>query len=680
MIPAQQNEVPVSSSATTPSAHHEVTHDELANAIRALSMDAVQAANSGHPGMPMGMADVATVLFQDVLKFDPAAPAWPDRDRFILSAGHGSMLQYALMYLSGYEDITLDEIKQFRQLNARTAGHPEFGHARGIETTTGPLGQGLANGVGMALAERLLNARFGDDLVNHHTYVIAGDGCLMEGISQEAISFAGHLNLSKLVVLFDDNGISIDGPTSLSTSEDHTKRFEACGWNVTSINGHDPVQIAQALFSAKQSDKPTLIRCKTTIAKGAPTKAGTAASHGAPLGDEEIAGTREAMGWSHAPFEIPEEILTSWRHANDIGKPAHEAWAQRYEASSEKARFDAFLAGVNQAAVSEVVTALKKQLAESQPKEASRKSSQNVLDALHAKLDNLLGGSADLTGSNNTKAKEMAVVSAEHYEGSYIHYGIREHGMAAVMNGVALHGGFVPYGGTFLVFTDYCRPAIRLSALMQQQVIYVMTHDSIGLGEDGPTHQPIEHVASLRAMPNVNVFRPCDASETAECWELALKATDTPSILALSRQGLPHLRSQMSDENLCANGAYIMCEHSDDNPQAILLGTGSETHLCVEAAKALREKGMKVRVVSMPCWELFEAQEEAYKQEVLGDASILKVAIEAASGFGWERYIGRDGVFIGMDGFGASAPAPELYAHFGITAEAIVEAVEKKLT
>lgn len=659
----------------------DVTPKQMADAIRVLAMDAVQAANSGHPGMPMGMADVATVLFSDILKFDPKHPQWPDRDRFILSAGHGSMLLYALLYLTGYEDMTLDELKRFRQMHARTAGHPEFGEAAGIETTTGPLGQGLANAVGMAMAERALNAEFGDELVDHYTYCIVGDGCLMEGISQEAISLAGHLKLRKLIVLFDDNGISIDGPTSLSTSEDHLKRFEACGWGACRIDGHDPVAIAQAIYNAKASDQPSLIACETTIAKGAPTKAGTAASHGAPLGEEEIHGTREALQWPYAPFEIPEDILDAWRHTGDQGADDYQQWSQRFDASDQKDDFAARIAGELSDGWLEALRKLKLQLAVNQPKEATRKSSQNVLDAITPHLPMLLGGSADLTGSNNTKANDNPIFSAENYAGRYIHYGIREHAMASAMNGIALHGGFIPFGGTFLVFTDYCRPSIRLSALMKQRVIYVMTHDSIGLGEDGPTHQPVEHLASLRAMPNLQVFRPCDATETAECWALALGSPHTPSILALSRQNVPHLRAsnpKAKDTNMCAHGAYVLREEQGKH-QVTLIGTGTETHLCVQAAQQLNAAGIGARVVSMPCWELCEQQTESYREQVLGDEGVLRVACEAAIGFGWQRWIGENGMFIGMDSFGASAPAPELYEHFGITTDAIIKAVKDRI-
>ena len=651
-----------------------VSHDQLANAIRALAMDAVERAKSGHPGMPMGMADVATVLFTEFLNIDPEHPVWPNRDRFVLSAGHGSMLQYALHYLLGYEDMTLEQLKNFRQKGAITAGHPEYGHVQGVETTTGPLGQGIANAVGMALAERMMAAEFGNDLVNHYTYCIAGDGCLMEGISHEAASMAGHLKLNKLIVLFDDNGISIDGPTSLAVSEDTLARFRAYGWNTDAVDGHDASAIRAALQRAQTSDKPILIACKTTIGKGAPSKAGSASSHGSPLGEKEIEGARGNLNWPHAPFEIPADILAAWRSYGARARSDYNAWQKRFDASAKKEAFSARLAGDLGDAWVAALHALKRDIASKQPKEATRVSSQNALEALTPYIAALVGGSADLTGSNNTKTKTHKALSADDYSGRYIYYGVREHAMAAAMNGIALYGGFIPYGGTFLVFTDYCRPAIRLSALMQQRVIYVMTHDSIGLGEDGPTHQPVEHVASLRAIPNLQVFRPADASETAECWALALASANTPSILALSRQNVPSLRSAYTEENLCSYGAYVLCEHSAENPTVTLIGTGTELSLCVDAAKQLNAEGVATRVVSMPSWELFAKQPKAYQREVLGSGK--RIAVEAASGFGWQRWLGDDGVFIGMNGFGASAPAPELYEHFGITVAAIVKAAK----
>lgn len=650
-----------------------IAHSDMANAIRALSMDAVETANSGHPGMPMGMADVATVLFSEYLKFDPRHPGWPDRDRFILSAGHGSMLIYSLLYLTGYADMTLEEIKNFRALGAKTAGHPEFGHANGIETTTGPLGQGLANAVGMALSERLMNARFGDGLVDHKTYVIVGDGCLMEGISQEAITLAGHLQLNKLIVLWDDNKICIDGPTSLTISENTPKRFEAAGWNVQSVDGHDPDAISKALASAGNSKKPSFIACSTTIAFGAPTKAGTSASHGSPLGKSEIEGARKNLGWVHGEFEIPGDILAAWREVGKSGQKNFADWTKYLDSTDagRRSEFERLMAKELPANWNTEFDKFKKSLAETTPNEATRKSSENVLQVLTSAIPEMIGGSADLTGSNNTRTKVTAPVQANDFSGRYIYYGVREHAMAAVMNGIALHGEFIPYGGTFLVFTDYCRAGIRLSALMRQRVIYVMTHDSIGLGEDGPTHQPVEHLASLRAIPDLYVFRPADATETAECWALAL-SLNAPSVLSLSRQNLPAVRMEYMAENLCARGGYILSPSTVPNPPITIIATGSEVEIALAAQAKLAEKGIAAKVVSLPCWELFDAQPKSYREEVLGKDT-LKVAIEAAISFGWERYIGTDGIFIGMKGFGASAPAKELYKHFGITAEAVVQ-------
>ena len=650
-----------------------VTHHDMSNAISALAMDAVERAKSGHPGMPMGMADVATVLFTEFLRYDPKHPHWPDRDRFILSAGHGSMLQYALLYLTGYPDMTLDELKNFRQWGAKTAGHPEFGHATGIETTTGPLGQGIANSVGFAMAERALNAEFGDDLVNHTTYVIAGDGCLMEGISHEAASLAGHLKLNKLIVLWDDNQICIDGPTSMTVSDDQCARFAALGWNTQAIDGHDAAAIRAAIANAQKSDKPSLIACRTTIAKGAPTKAGKNSSHGSPLGADEIAGARKNLGWSAAPFEIPDDVLSAWRDAAAARASDYAAWEKRFAAADKRDDFAARMEGDLGEGWTQALNDFKKKLAEAQPKEATRVSSQNTLEVLVPQLPALLGGSADLTGSNNTKTKAMAAFDANNYAGRYVYYGVREHGMAAAMNGIALHGGFIPYGGTFLVFTDYCRPSIRLSALMQQRVIYVMTHDSIGLGEDGPTHQPVEHLAVLRAIPNLNVFRPADATETAECWQLAVATQETPSVLALTRQALPHLRNAYSPENLCARGAYVLREAKGGKPAVVLLATGSEVHLAVEAQAQFEAKGVATRVVSVPCMELFAQQTPEYRKQVLGTGA-KRIGIEAAIEQGWEKWLGDEGTFIGMTSFGASAPAEELYKRFGITVEAIVAA------
>ena len=644
---------------------------DMANAIRALAMDAVQQADSGHPGMPMGMADVATVLFSKFLKFDASEPNWPDRDRFILSAGHGSMLLYSLLHLTGYADMTLDELKNFRQLGSKTAGHPEYGHATGIETTTGPLGQGLGNSVGFAIAECLLAERFGRDLVDHFTYVIAGDGCLMEGVGQEAITLAGHLGLGRLIVLFDDNGISIDGATSLSTSEDHKKRFAAAGWHVLAVDGHDADAVTRAIRKARNvTDKPSLIACKTVIGYGAPTKAGTAATHGSPLGNDEIAGARQKLGWSHAPFDIPEAIFSAWRKIGTRGKSARRKWAKRLAtvAPEERNEFARRQRGDIPAAVGEAIAAFKTKAATDKPAWATRKSSQEVLEVINPVLPDTIGGSADLTGSNNTKTATLKPFSRDNASGRYVYYGIREHAMAAAMNGMALHGGVIPYGGTFLVFTDYCRGAIRLSALMGLRVIYVMTHDSIGLGEDGPTHQPVEHLAALRAIPNLRVLRPADAIETAECWQLALESHHTPSVIALTRQNLPTVRGA-GDENLCARGAYILAGEASAGVR--LIATGSEVQLALAARDLLAKEGVAAAVVSMPSWELFAAQDAMYQRTVLGDDGTIRVACEAASGFGWERWLGNRGAFVGMKGFGASAKATDLYKHFGITAEAI---------
>ena len=649
---------------------------QMANAIRALSIDAVEAAKSGHPGMPMGMADVATVLWSRFLKFDAADPRWPDRDRFILSAGHGSMLLYSLLHLTGQEGMGIEELKRFRQLHSPAAGHPEFGEHPGIETTTGPLGQGLATAVGFALAERMLAARFGKSLVDHRTWVVAGDGCLMEGISQEAIGLAGHLKLDKLCVLWDDNSISIDGGTDLSTSEDQLKRFTAAGWAVKKLDGHDPAQIAAALSWAMRSKKPTLLACKTIIGFGAPTKAGTAGSHGAPLGKDEAAAAKAALGWEAAPFEVPEAIGEAWRAAGARGATPRRGWLKRLARHNQRGEFERALSGKLPDSFHEAVAELKSGIAETRPKLATRQSSQKALEALVPALPELVGGSADLTGSNLTLVKGMGFVTPGNYAGRYIHYGIREHGMAAAMNGLALHGGVIPYGGTFFVFTDYMRPALRLAALMRQRVIHVLTHDSIGLGEDGPTHQPVEHLASLRAMPNVHMFRPADAMETAECWELAIRRTDGPSLLALSRQGLPTLRSDTA-ENRCARGGYVLAEATGGPRQATLIATGSEVALAMTARELLAADGIRAAVVSLPCWELFAAQDAGYREEVLGEAP--RVGIEAGVSFGWDRWLGPDGVFIGMHGFGASAPEGELYRHFGITAEATAAAVRKRL-
>jgi len=658
-------------------AHQDAPFRDMANAVRALAMDAVDKAKSGHPGMPMGMADVATVLFTQFMKIDPADPAWPDRDRFVLSAGHGSMLQYALHHLVGYADMGIEQIKNFRQSGSTTPGHPEYGHTLGIETTTGPLGQGLATAVGMALAERMLAARYGDALVDHHTYVIAGDGCLMEGISHEAIDFAGHLKLGKLVVLWDDNHISIDGATNLSTSTDQIRRFEAAGWNVARIDGHDEKQIAAAISEARvKTDKPWLIACRTTIGFGAPTRAGTSKAHGEPLGPEENAGARKNLGWESAPFVIPAEISAEWRRVSARGAAAHASWNKRLEASDKAAQFKQQIFGGVPQEIDAALRDLKQKQLTEKPKIATRKASEIALGAINGANEKTIGGSADLTHSNLTITKGMEPIRPDDFSGRYIHYGIREHLMGAAMNGLALHGGFIPYGGTFLVFSDYARGAIRLSALMRQQVIYVLTHDSIGLGEDGPTHQPVEHLAALRAMPNLLVFRPADAVETTECWQAALAHQDAPSVLALSRQALPALRLDETAANLCALGGYVLRE-TEGARDVTLIASGSEVETIVAAADLLAQQGVKAAVVSLPCWELFEQQSADYRRSVLGTAP--RIGVEAALRFGWDRWIGENGAFVGMSSFGASAPAPELFKHFGITAEAVVGAAKSLL-
>jgi transketolase len=652
----------------------------MANAIRALAMDAVEQAKSGHPGLPMGAADVATVLFTQFLKFDPAAPGWADRDRFVLSAGHGSMLLYALLYLTGYPEMTIEQIKRFRQLGSITAGHPEYGHTPGVETTTGPLGQGLATAVGMAIAERKMAAEFGAATVDHKTYVLASDGDLMEGISQEAIALAGHLKLSKLIVLFDDNGISIDGALSLSDSVDQVKRFEAAGWAASRIDGHDPQAIAAALEKAQSSDKPVMIACKTIIGFGAPTKAGKSSAHGSALGAEEIKGAREKLGWTSPPFEIPSDILSAWRKAGERGKPAHAEWTKRLAAldAAKRAEFTRRMAGdLPQAAFAAAVRAVKESLAAAPKEIATRTACEFALESLIPALPEMLGGSADLTGSNNTRTKSMQAITPTDFSGRYIHYGIREHGMAAAMNGMALHGGIIPFSGTFLVFSDYSRPAIRLGALMGLRVIHVMTHDSIGLGEDGPTHQPVEHLAALRAMPNLLVFRPCDAVETVECWQLALEAKHRPSVLALTRQNLPQLSRDFLENNRCAAGAYEIAA-AEDKAEVSIFASGSEVSIAVAGQKLLAARGVAARVVSVPSFELFAAQPDSVRRAVIGDAPV-KIGVEAAVRQGWDALIGSDGAFVGMNSFGASAPYKELYKHFGITAEAVAEAAMSKL-
>ncbi len=649
----------------------------MANAVRALAMDAVEQAGSGHPGMPMGMADVATVLFARHLKFDPECPEWPDRDRFVLSAGHGSMLLYALLHLTGYADFPLEQLQRFRQLGSRTAGHPEYGHGRGIDTTTGPLGQGLANAVGMALAERMLNARFGDRLVRHRTWVIAGDGCMMEGISHEAASLAGHLRLGRLTVLLDDNGISIDGPTSLAMSDDYPARFAALGWHTQSVDGHDADAVDRALTAAVADPRPSLVCCRTTIGIGAPTKAGTASAHGAPLGAEEIAGARTALDWPYAPFEIPDEIAAQWRKAGRRGREERLAWEARHAAGGATAQaLSEALAGDLPDGLGARLAGLVRNFSEAAPEWATRKASQAVLDELVEAVPELVGGSADLTGSNNTRGATQEAVTPGHYNGRYIHWGVRELGMAACMNGIALHGGLIPYGGTFLVFSDYARSALRLAALMGIRVIHVATHDSIGLGEDGPTHQPVEHLASLRAIPNLLVLRPADAVETAECWHLALEHATGPSIIALTRQGVPTVRTKTDPDCTARRGGYVL--RDAPRAEAVLIASGSEVSIAVAAAEILAGEGIPVRVVSLPCWELFAAQDPAYREQVLG-GELLRVGIEAATRFGWTRWLGPGGEFVGMTGFGASAPASDLFRHFGITAGAVAERVRTRL-
>lgn len=648
----------------------------MSNAIRALAMDAVEKANSGHPGMPMGMADVATVLFTKFMNFDAKHPEWADRDRFILSAGHGSMLQYALLYLLGYEKMTLDQIKNFRQLHAITAGHPEVMPSAGIEITTGPLGQGISTAPGFALAERILNARFGDDLVNHWTYVIASDGDLMEGISHEACALAGHLKLSKLVVLYDDNGISIDGPTSLSYSDDVTKRFESYHWDVQTVDGHDMAAIEHAIAHAKTTDKPSIIRCKTKIGFGAPTKENKSSSHGSPLGTDEIAGARKNLNWPHAPFEIPDDVLAAWRDAGRRGASNYAAWNERLDASANKGAFLKTMAGDVAKDIAPLVNELKKQFASDAKADATRKTSGKVLEKLVPAVAELIGGSADLTGSVMTQIKGPANITPGDYNGQYIHYGVREHGMAAMMNGMALHGGIIPYAGTFLSFADYSRPAIRLGALMKQRVIHVMTHDSIGLGEDGPTHQAVEHLAALRAIPNTYTFRPCDGVETAECWELAINKKTAPSIMALTRQNLKVLRTTHTDENLSARGAYILADAKD--AKVTIFASGSEVEIAMDAKAKLDAAGTPTRVVSVPCLDLFMEQDKDYFMSFVCNDTI-KVAVEAAIRMPWDRLIGPHGIFVGMSTFGESAPAEILYKHFGITAEAVVEKVQTKL-
>ena len=654
-----------------------VSHADMANAIRALSMDAIQKVNSGHPGICLGAADVATVLFTRFLKFDPRNPDWADRDRFVLSAGHGSMMLYSLGFLSGYPEMTLDEIRRFRRLGGKTPGHPEYDVAVGVESTTGPLGQGIANAVGMALAERMLAQRFGSDLVDHYTYALAGDGCLMEGISYEAAALAGHLGLGKLIVLFDDNQISIDGPTSLATSEDQEARFKACGWQFLRADGHDPDAIAAAITEAKASPLPSLVACRTIIGYGAPSRAGTAMAHGMPLGEEEIAGVRQAIGWPHAPFDVPAEIVSAWRTFGARGAADHGAWNERVAAadSPQRAAFQRFLAGELPEAWEDVLAACKKDLCAAQATEPTRLSSKKVSQALFPAVPNLIGGSADLTPSNLSRPEGAKAITRDDFSGRYIHFGVREHAMAAITNGISLHGGFIPYCSTFLVFSDYCRPAVRLSALMGQKVIYLFTHDTITMGPDGPTHQSVEQFVALRAIPGFLFMRPADAVEVAECWELALKAKGQPVGLVMTREAVPAVRKKATDENLCARGAYVFAE-ADGEAAVTILATGSEVSVALGARQILQADGIPARVVSMPCLELFDQQPEDYRSSILGNAT-LRVSVEAATTVGWHRYVGSDGITIGLKTFGASGMPDEIMDHFGITAEKVAERIKE---
>ena len=650
----------------------------MADALRALAMDAVEQAKSGHPGMPMGMADIATVLWSKFLHFDPGAADWPDRDRFVLSNGHGSMLLYGLLHLTGYADMPLDELKRFRQLGSRTAGHPERGHAAGIETTTGPLGQGLGNSVGMALAERMLNAEFGDDIVDHYTYVFCGDGCLMEGISHEALSLAGNLRLRKLIVFWDNNSITIDGATSLSVHDDQVARLNAYGWDTQAVDGHDHAAVAAAIERARQTDRPSFIACRTVIAFGAPTKAGTAAAHGTALGAAEIAATRQRLGWNYPPFEIPDDVRAFWHETGARGAPVRWQWEARLEAldPSRRAEFLRRQKGELPAGFDAAIAELCDGFRKSNAKLATRQASGAVLDKLVQVVPELAGGSADLTPSNNTRAKDQKELKPGDYGGRYVHYGVREHGMAATMNGIAAHGGMIPYGGSFLCFTDYCRPSIRLSAFMGLRVVYVMTHDSIGLGEDGPTHQPVEHAAALRAIPGLYFYRPADPVETAECWALALHRRDGPAVMALTRQSLPLLRGEPGTENMSARGAYVLAE-PEGGRQVTLMGSGSEVSIAMAARDLLAKEGVRAAVVSMPCWALFEAQLADYRAAVIGTAP--KVGVEAMVRLGWDRWIGPEGGFVGMHGYGGSAPYEPLYEHFGITPQKVAEAARSLL-
>ena len=647
----------------------QVTHTDLANAIRFLSIDAVQKANSGHPGMPMGMADVCTVLFRHFLKFDPSRPGWINRDRFVLSAGHGSMLLYALLYLTGYKSVSLNDIKNFRQLDSICAGHPEYENGTGIETTTGPLGQGIANAVGFAISEEILKSKKGKDIYNHKTYVVAGDGCLMEGISHEALSLAGHLKLKNLVMFFDNNSISIDGPTSLAVSDNYKKRLEAYGWDYIDINGHNEKQIFKAIKKCQNAKRPTVIACKTTIGFGSPNKSGKSSAHGSPLGDEEIQLVRKKLKWKHAPFEIPKEILQEWRSVGENGKKEVKKWEKKAGSKLKK------ITNKNSQKLTKLFADAKNMAIKESKPIATRKSSEDILNLLTVHMPELIGGSADLAGSNNTKTKSQKIIKPGNFAGSYIHYGVREHAMCGIMNGIALHGELIPYGGTFLIFSDYCKPSIRLSALMKQRVVYVMTHDSIGLGEDGPTHQPVEQIAGLRAIPNLNVFRPADTIETIECWDLALRQTNTPSVLSLTRQNLKLLRTNNDQINKCSYGAY---EIYRSNPEINLtiIATGSEVEIAVEASQQLAKENIHSKVVSMPCQELFEQQESSYKKNLLEETT-AKISIEAASTMGWKKYTGNQGVELGIDTFGKSAPYKKIYEHFKLTSNNIIQQAKK---
>ena len=652
--------------------NNEKIHGELANSIRMLSVDAVQKANSGHPGMPMGMADVATVLFTKFLKFDSSCPDWLNRDRFILSAGHGSMLLYSLLYLNGYKDINIEDIKNFRALHSKTAGHPEYGELSGIETTTGPLGQGIANAVGIALAERIMSERYGNDLFNHNTYVIAGDGCLMEGISQEAISFAGHMGLGKLIVLFDDNGISIDGPISLSTSDDQILRFKASNWHTIECNGHSSQEIESAIKESISDPRPSLIACKTKIGFGSPNKEGKSSSHGAPMGEEEINLIRKKLGWNNEPFDIPEKILNLWKKNGLRNIDERKSWEKIFSNSVYYQEITDLLQNKHVLNLEEKLDSYKENISEDSASIATRKSSENVLNELTVKLSNLIGGSADLTGSNNTLAKGQNIISSKDFTGSYIYYGIREHGMAAIMNGIALHSGLIPYGGTFLVFTDYCRPSIRLSALMGLRVIYIMTHDSIGLGEDGPTHQPVEHLSALRAIPNLEVWRPADSVETLEVWQASLQSLNTPSVIALSRQNLKPVRRKFIKNNLSALGAYILVDN--DDADICLYSSGSEIEIAINASEKLKLEGIKTKVISVPSIDRFYLQNKEYRDKIVN--SIPKIVIEAGVRQSWDYILNENDIFIGMSGFGSSAPAKDLYEHFSITEEKVVSSAK----